>query len=184
MCGVFWGDCFVFGSLGLIIVVITIFVFVLVFIILIRVVEDENGQFAWSLFQTNVFSSKVWGAGGVVWNFLGLVIAMGLTMILFGLVFVLLVVRTCFLGKKWLCALIVLSIITFFFVIGFVFILVFGRAGFVIGLLEQWFGIPFFRYIFGFWGIFIVQVLVFIFIVFLVLVASIEVTSRMRFGLQ
>ena len=174
MRGVLRGDSFVLGALGLITAAITTFVFVPVSTILVRAVEDENGQLAWSLLETNVLSGKVWGAGGVAWNSLGLAIATGVTTTVLGLIFALLAVRTRFPGKRWLRALTVLPIITPPFVIGLALILIFGRAGLVTGLLDQWFGIEPSRYIFGFWGIFIAQVLAFTPIAFLVVVGVVE----------
>src|SRR5439155_15639798 len=111
---------------------------------------------------------------GVAWNslFLAVVVATGSTAL--GLACALIVTRTGFRFKGALRALTVLPIITPPFVIGLAMILLFGRAGAVSTLLADWFGIARSRWIYGWPGVFLAQLLAFAPIAFLVVVGVVE----------
>src|SRR4029077_4947459 len=133
-------------------------------------------------FLTLFLDRSVWGLDciasrlscGVAWNslILALVVATGATTL--GLACALIVTRTGFWFKRTLRVLTVLPIITPPFVIGLAIILLFGRAGAVTGLLADWFGLPRSRWIYGWPGVCIAQLLAFAPIAFLVLIGVVE----------
>jgi iron(III) transport system permease protein len=113
----------------------------------------------------------------VFWNSLTLGIATGLLTTLLGLAFALLANRTDFRAKRLLNLMTVLPVITPPFVIGLGIILLFGRSGVATVALTDLFGIRPSRWIYGFDGLLIVQVLAFTPIAYLVLSGVVQGVS-------
>lgn len=176
------GDFFTVASIGLIIALIALFVFYPVVRILVSAIQDNDGAFAPGLFAEKLLDPAIWGLGcvtanvscGVAWNTLFLAIWVGLGTTALGLAFALIAARTAFRFKWLLRILTVLPIITPPFVIGLAVILLFGRSGAVSALLYDWFDIPRSRWIYGFPGVFLSQLLAFTPIAFLVLIGVIQ----------
>ena len=176
------GDAFVTSSIGLIVALIALFVFFPVLNILASAVEDGRGGVSLAAFNNKLLDSSVWGLGcltsglrcGVAWNTLFLAVIVGVGTTALGLAFALIATRTGFRFKGALRVLTVLPIITPPFVIGLALILLFGRSGAVSTMLFEIFGIPRSRWIYGFWGILIAQLLAFTPIAFLVLIGVVQ----------
>jgi iron(III) transport system permease protein len=176
------GDYFVVGSITIIVALIALFVFFPVLTILASALQDNRGQWAPALFIEKLTDRSIWGIGcftgrvscGVAWNtvLLGITVGVGSTML--GMAFALVAVRTNFRAKGMLRILTVLPIITPPFVIGLALILLFGRSGVVTGLLADWFSMPRTRWIYGFTGVFLAQMLAFTPIAFLVLIGVVQ----------
>jgi iron(III) transport system permease protein len=183
--GVLSRDPFVTGGIGLVAALVALFVFFPVLRVLISAVQDNHGAFAFDLFITKLSAPSIWrtgcftgaGACGTAWNSLLLAIAVGIGSTVLGLAFALVVTRTAFRAKRLLRILTVLPIITPPFVIGLAVILLFGRSGAVTGFLDWAFGIPPSRWIYGFNGVFLAQLLAFTPIAFLVLIGVVEGVS-------
>ena len=118
-----------------------------------------------------VFSADV---GQVTLNSLALGVATGLATTLLGLGLALLHKRTNFRAKGLLRLLAILPIITPPFVIGLGIILLFGRNGVATWLMSELFGIPPSRWIYGFFGLLLVQTLAFAPIAYLVIIGVVE----------
>ncbi len=176
------GDLFVVGSIALVVALIALFVFFPVATILSSAMQDNQSQWAPALFFEKLFDKSIWGLGciaggvscGVAWNTVLLGLAVGLGTTVLGMAFALVAVRTQFLAKGLLRVLTVLPIITPPFVIGLALILLFGRSGMVTALLSDLFGIPRTRWIYGFNGVFLAQMLAFTPIAFLVLIGVVQ----------
>ncbi len=179
------GDAFVASAIGLILALIGVFVFFPVTLILVSALQDNSGHWAPAEFVAKFFDSSIWGLGcvtstvrcGIAWNTLLLAVAVGLGTTVLGLAFALIVTRTPFKAKGLLRALTVLPIITPPFVIGLVVILLFGRTGAITSLLDTWLQIPRSRWIYGFPGVFLAQLLAFTPIAFLVIVGVVQGVS-------
>ncbi len=179
------GDVFVVGSIGLIIAVVAIFIFFPVSRILISAVQDNEGAYSLTEFAGKLFSAKIWGLHclqdsrgcGVAWNSFVLAVAVGIGSTLLGLAFALIATRTGFRYKRALRALTVLPIITPPFVIGLALILLLGQSGAVTTFLEWAFGIHPSRWIYGFTGVWLAQMLAFTPIAFLVLIGVVQGVS-------
>ncbi len=179
------GDLFVAGSIGLIIALITAFVFFPVSRILISAFQDNDGVYAFSLFAEKITDNKIWGlrclsenvSCGVAWNSLMLAVSVGIGSTLLGLAFALVTTRARLKMGKAFRVLTVLPIITPPFVIGLAMILLFGRAGVVTQFMSTTFDIPPTRWIYGFTGIWLAQMLAFTPIAFLVLIGVVEGVS-------
>jgi len=179
------GDLFVAGSIGLIIALITAFVFFPVSRILISAFQDNDGVYAFSLFAEKITDNKIWGlrclaenvSCGVAWNSLALAVSVGIGSTLLGLAFALVTTRARLKMGKAFRVLTVLPIITPPFVIGLAMILLFGRAGVVTQFMSSAFDIPPTRWIYGFTGIWLAQMLAFTPIAFLVLIGVVEGVS-------
>ena len=179
------GDAFTASALGLVLALVALFVFFPIATVLASAVADNSGRFAPANFITAFFDRSVWGldcvyselACGVAWNSLFLAVAVASGSTLLGLASALIVTRTGFLFKGSLRALTILPIITPPFVIGLAMILLFGRAGAASTLLADWFGIARSRWIYGWPGVFLAQLLAFAPIAFLVLVGVVEGVS-------
>jgi len=111
---------------------------------------------------------------GVAWNTVFLGVFVGIVCTLLGLAFALIATRTRFPFKRALTLFSVLPIITPPFVIGLALILIFGRSGVVSNLLFDWFSIPRSRWIYGFTGISIAQILAFTPISFMMLIGVVQ----------
>jgi iron(III) transport system permease protein len=183
--GILSRDPFVTGCIGLVGALVGLFVFFPVLRVLTSAVQDNAGVFVPALFLDKLLAPSIWrvgcftgqGACGTAWNSLLLAVAVGLGSTLLGLAFALVVTRTGFRAKRLLRILTVLPIITPPFVIGLAVILLFGRSGAVTGFLDWAFGIPPSRWIYGFYGVFIAQLLAFTPIAFLVLIGVVEGVS-------
>lgn len=179
------GDAFLTSTIGLILALIFVFVFFPVMRILVSAFQDNSGHWAPLAFISKFFDGSIWGFGcitssvrcGVAWNTLLLAVAVGVGTTLLGLAFALIATRTGFRAKGLLRALTVLPIITPPFVIGLAVILLFGRTGAISGLLEHWAGIPRSRWIYGFPGVFLAQMLAFTPIAFLVIIGVVQGVS-------
>jgi len=176
------GDAFVVSAIGVVIALTIIFVFFPIAIILTSAVKDESGALALSVFAAKFFDRSVWGLDciasglrcGVAWNTLFLAVLVGFGTTALGLAFALIATRTNLRLKSALRALTILPIITPPFVIGLALILLFGRSGSVTALLSDWLGVAPSRWIYGFPGIFIAQMLAFTPIAFLVLIGVVQ----------
>jgi len=179
------GDAFTASALGLVITLVALFVFFPIATVLASAVEDNSGRFAPANFITAFFDRSVWGLDcvyselgcGVAWNSLFLAVAVASGSTVLGLACALIVARTTFPFKGSLRALTILPIITPPFVIGLAMILLFGRAGAASTLLADWFGIARSRWIYGWPGVCLAQLLAFTPIAFLVLVGVVEGVS-------
>ncbi len=177
------GDAFVVGLIGLIISMVGVFVFFPVLHILIRGFEVDGGYSVLQFFP-RFFSADIWGIGclaggscGPGLNSVILAIMTGATTTALGLAFALIFTRTDFRAKRLLRLLTVIPIVTPPFVIGLALILLFGRTGAVTELFAELFGTEKTRWIYGFGGIYLAQVLSFTPIAFLVLIGVVEGVS-------
>ena len=171
------GDVFIVSSIAIVCGSILVFVFYPVACILLSAFQDNAGHFDLGLFLRKVTDSSIWGLGcvtggrncGVAWNSLAEAIIVGVLTTLLGLAFALVSARTRVRYKRLLRLLSVLPVITPPFVIGMSLILLFGRAGMVTVALNDWFGVPRSRWIYGMSGLTIAQLLAFTPISYLVL---------------
>ena len=142
--GAIKGDVFVSGSIGLTITMVTAFVFFPVGRILINALQDDEGNYVFSLFLEKITSHNIWGLAclsselscGVAWNSLWMGVLVGTATTVLGLAFALLVTRTGIQAKGFVRTVSLLPIITPPFVIGLALILLLGRAGAVNAFLE------------------------------------------------
>ncbi len=165
--GKFKGDGFLAGSVWGVGGLVLLFVFFPVVLSLLRAFTDEAGHWDLGLALARLGAPDIWGLGclgqgtacGVAWNSLFLATSTGILSTLLGLSFALLALRTGFRFQKSLRVLSILPIITPPFVIALVLVVLFGRSGMVTGWLDVWFGIEPSRWIYGYWGVLIAQVL-------------------------
>lgn len=176
------GDMFVLGSILLILGAILLFVFWPVMTVLISAVRDNSGAFAPGEFLEKFTDRSIWGleclsgAGncGAAWNTLALAVLVGVLSTLLGLAFALVALRTGLPLKGPIRMLSLLPIITPPFVIGLALIIMFGRSGFVTIFLYENFDIPRSRWLYGWTGVTIAQLLAFTPIAFLVMVGVLQ----------
>ncbi len=178
-------DIFIIGLIGTIVALVAVFVFFPIAHVLITAFETTDGSYGASRFFGRYFSSEVWGLGclrsestcGPAINsvFLAIMTATGTTLL--GLTFALIATRTRFRAKRLLRVLTVLPIITPPFVIGLALILLFGRAGVVTEWVYQLFDIEQSRWLYGFTGVYLSQLLSFTPIAFLVMIGVVEGVS-------
>ena len=176
------GDFFTVGAISLVCGLLVLFVLFPLLIVMASAFHDDRGNWAPAIFFAKALDPSIWGLGcfrgtstcGVAWNtvILGVVVGLGSTFI--GLAFALVAARTNFRFKPALNALTVLPVITPPFVIGLAVILLFGRAGAVTGLMADYFGIPRSRWVYGFTGVSLAQMLAFAPIAFMVLIGVIQ----------
>ncbi len=179
------GDAFIVGLIGLIVALVGVFVFFPVSHILIQAFQNAEGALSLTEFWTRLVSPRIWtlrcltgsGSCGPAWNSLFLAILTGAGTTLLGLSFALIATRTNFKAKPLLRVLTIIPIITPPFVIGLALILLFGRSGTVSFYLNEWFDIEKTRWLYGFWGIYMAQLLSFTPIAFLVLIGVVEGVS-------
>lgn len=176
--GALRGDGFATGALGVVVAGVGLFVLQPVAVVLLRALETDEGGLSARLFVENLLEPKLWALGGgrvgVVWASLILAVASGAGSTLLGLAFALAATRMRIPGRGLLRALGVLPVITPPFVIGLAVILLFGRAGLITERLEDTFGLAASRYIFGFPGVFLAQLLAFAPVALLVLIGVLE----------
>ena len=176
------GDVFVLGSILLIAGAILLFVFWPVAIVLLSALQDNDGGFAPALFTEKFTDRSIWGleclagAGscGAAWNTLFLAVVVGLLSTLLGLAFALVALRTGLPPTGPIRMLSLLPVITPPFVIGLALIIMFGRSGFVTTFLYQNFDIPRSRWLYGWPGVTLAQLLAFTPIAFLILVGVLQ----------
>ena len=177
------GDAFITGMIGAIVALVGVFVFYPMAFILISAFELTGGAgFGVSEFLPRFFAAELWslscltGAGlcGAASSsaLLGIATATGTTLL--GLAFALIFTRTSFPAKRSLRVLTILPIITPPFVIGLALILLFGRAGTITEFFADAFGWEKTRWLYGFWGVWLAQMLSFTPIAFLVLIGVVE----------
>jgi iron(III) transport system permease protein len=180
------GDAFVTGMVGAIVALVVVFVFYPLSFILLRAFELKGGAgLGLSEFLPRFFSSSVWGIGcftgqgycGPAVNSLALGLSTATGTTLMGLAFALIFTRTAFPAKKFLRVLTVLPIITPPFVIGLALILLFGRSGTITEFFSFAFGWEKTRWLYGFQGVWLAQMLSFTPIAFLVLIGVVEGVS-------
>ncbi len=177
-------DPFVAGSLALIIAVVALFIFLPVVQMLFSAFQTDAGL-AWHAIVQRLQDSKIWrlqclsGSGqcGVAWNSLGLAVAVGLLSTVLGLAFALVMTRVNSRMKPVLRALTLLPIITPPFVIGLSVILMFGLSGVVTQSVAQWLDLEPTRWVYGFTGVLLAQLLAFTPISFMVLIGVVEAIS-------
>ncbi len=180
--GLFKGDRFVSGAVGLLVASILIFTAWPVLTMLSQMFTPRGDLGVGAAMADRLFDQKIWGLGclgssvncGVFWNTLALAISTATAATILGLCFALIVTRTAFPAKRAMRLLTVLPIITPPFVIGLGLILIFGRSGVVNQLVEATFGVELGRWIYGFDGVFLAQVFSFTPTAFLVLIGVVE----------
>lgn len=177
-------DPFVASSLALIIGLVVLFIFVPVMQMLFSAFQADTGL-ALTAMLGRLQDSKIWrlqclsGSGqcGVAWNSLGLAVTVGLLSTFLGLAFALVMTRVQTRMKPFLRALTLLPIITPPFVIGLSVILMFGLSGLVTQSLAEWLDFEPTRWIYGFTGVLLAQLLAFTPISFMVLVGVVQAIS-------
>lgn len=180
--GMFKGDRFVSGAVGLLAGSIIVFTAWPVLTMLSQMFTPRE-SLSWSAaLADRVMDRKIWGLScatanvncGVFWNTLMLATASATAATALGLSFALIATRTGFRAKKALRLLTVLPIITPPFVIGLGLILIFGRSGVVNQAADAVFGVQLGRWIYGFGGVWLAQVFSFTPTAFLVLIGVVE----------
>ena len=183
--GLVSGDSFVAASLGLVIALTLLFIGFPVLQMLALPFHDR--ELGWSLapFFDRVGDPKIWRTAcfyssttcGVAWNSLMLAITVGVLTTLLGLAFALVLTRTGVRFRSAFKSLSLLPIITPPFVIGLSIILLFGLSGNVTQFVATQFGLEPTRWVYGFTGVLIAQLLSFTPIAFLVLIGVVEAIS-------
>jgi iron(III) transport system permease protein len=175
------GDPFVTGMIGAVIALITLFVVMPVGHVLASAFIDTSRQLNVAALWTRLSDSRIWslnclagGRCGVAWNtlYLGAMSATFCTAL--GLCFALVVTRTDWRWKRALRALTLLPIITPPFVIGLALILLLGRNGALTTFVANAFGVVPGRWVYGFFGVWLSQVLAYTPIAFMVLIGVVE----------
>jgi iron(III) transport system permease protein len=183
--GLVAGDSFVAGSLGLVIALTLLFIGLPVLQMLVIPFKADDGGWSIAPFVGRLLDPKIWrltclstGAGcGVAWNTLVLGITVGLLSTLLGLAFALVLTRTGLKFRGLVKSLSLLPIITPPFVIGLAIILLFGLSGNVTQFVATQLGLEPTRWVYGFSGVLIAQLLSFTPIAFLVLIGVVEAIS-------
>ncbi|MDO9526205.1 MAG: iron ABC transporter permease [Gemmobacter sp.] len=180
------GDAFVTGLVGLVVALVAVFVFYPMAFVLVRAFELRDGAgFGISQFLPRFFDPNVWGMAcfrgtgycGPAINSVALGVMTGAGTTALGLAFALIFTRTQFRAKRLLRVLTILPIITPPFVIGLALILLFGRSGTFTTFFADAFGWEKTRWLYGFWGVWLAQMLSFTPIAFLVLIGVVEGVS-------
>ena len=183
--GLVGGDAFVTGSLGLVITLTLLFIGLPVLQMLLMPFRAEDGGWSLAPFFSRLVEPKIWrltclstGANcGVAWNTLVLGVSVGLLSTLLGLAFALVLTRTGMRFRGLFKSLSLLPIITPPFVIGLSLILLFGLSGNVTQFVAGQLGLEPTRWVYGFTGVLIAQLLSFTPIAFLVLIGVVEAIS-------
>ena len=169
--GAMRGDVFLIGSLYATVASIALFVFYPVALVLVEAASAQEGNYSLIVLVERFLSPDLWHVFG---NSLLLAVTVGVATTLLGVALALLHKRTDFPAKGLLRLLAILPIITPPFVIGLGIILLFGRNGAATWLLSEYLGIPPSRWIYGFFGLFLVQTLAFAPITYLVIIGVVE----------
>ncbi len=183
--GLFRGDRFIAGSVGLLALLILVFTAWPIGRLLSEMLAPRDALGPWAALAERLLDRKLFSLAcvtqpvgcGVVWNTLLLAACSATAATLLGLAFALIASRTALPGKRALRLLTVLPIITPPFVIGLGLILLFGRAGLVNQAADALFGWQLGRWIYGFDGVFLAQVFAFTPTAFLVLIGVVEGVS-------
>ncbi len=176
------GEVFTVGAIALVCGSILVFVGYPVACVLVSAFQDNAGGLDLALFADKITDASIWGLDcmtggrscGVAWNSLFLGTIVGLLSTLLGLAFALVSARTRFPAPRLLRVMSLLPVITPPFVIGLALILLFGRSGMVSNLLRDVFDLPRSRWIYGFPGLIIAQLLAFTPISYLVLLGVLK----------
>ncbi len=182
MRGLFRGDRFVAGAVGLIVLAILVFTAWPVTTMLAQMFTPRDDLGVADALAARALDARIWGLAcvvsrsgcGVFWNTLALAVCTATAATSLGLAFALIVTRSRFPAKRALRLLTVLPIITPPFVIGLGLILIFGRSGVVNQLIEAVTGVALGRWIYGFDGVLLAQVFSFTPTAFLVLIGVVE----------
>lgn len=177
-------DPFVAGTLGFIIVLVGLFVLLPVIQMLLAGLRNDEGS-ALAALADRLVDPKIWrlkclsgnGSCGAAWNSLVLALTVGVLSTLLGLAFALVITRTRMPFKRLFKSLSLLPIITPPFVIGLAVILLLGLSGVVTQWLSSAFGVTPTRWIYGFEGVLLAQLLAFTPISFMVLIGVVEGVS-------
>ncbi len=180
--GLFKGDRFTAGAVGLIVASIIAFTFWPMATMLSEAFKPTEDAGPITAFLSRFVDRKVWGLAcltsrsscGVAWNTLALAFSTATACTVLGLCFALIVTRTDFRAKRVMRLLTVLPIITPPFVIGLGLILIFGRSGVVNQFVEYLTGESLGRWIYGFQGVWLAQTFSFTPTAFLVLIGVVE----------
>lgn len=152
------GDVFVIGSLISIILLITVFIIYPSFAIFVPMFEDDMGNFVAWQFVDILSSSHIIR---IVFNSVGLGVAVGIGATFFGLIFAIyttrIAERSAFIARIFS----ILPIVTPPFVVGLGVTLMLGRSGYITELMVDWFGLQQTNWLYGFTGIWLAQVLAF-----------------------
>ena len=183
--GLVGGDAFVTGSLGLVIALTLLFIGLPVLQMLVIPFRAEDGTWSIAPFVSRLLDPKIWrltclstGSNcGAAWNTLVLAVTVGLLSTLLGLAFALVLTRTGVRFRGLFKSLSLLPIITPPFVIGLSLILLFGLSGNVTQFVASQLGLEPTRWVYGFSGVLIAQLLSFTPIAFLVLIGVVEAIS-------
>ena len=183
--GLVGGDAFVTGSLGLVIALTLLFIGLPVLQMLVIPFRGEDGTWSIAPFVSRLLDPKIWrltclstGSNcGAAWNTLVLAVTVGLLSTLLGLAFALVLTRTGVRFRGLFKSLSLLPIITPPFVIGLSLILLFGLSGNVTQFVASQLGLEPTRWVYGFSGVLIAQLLSFTPIAFLVLIGVVEAIS-------
>jgi len=183
--GIMRGDLFVVFSITFVIATIGLFIFFPVFKVLGSAAIGPEGGISPVAFIERLAARDIWHLSclvgerscGVLWNSLALAVVVGLLTTFLGLAFALLAHRTNFPAKRLLNALAILPVITPPFVIGLGIILIFGRSGLVTTIVTDFFGVRPGRWVYGFYGLTLAQVLAFTPIAYLVLAGVVQGVS-------
>ncbi len=180
--GLFRGDRFVAGSVGLLVASIAVFTAWPVLTMLSQAFTPRGDLGIAEAMLDRFADRKIWGLAclsgpvncGVFWNTLALATSTATAATTLGLCFALIVTRTDFPARRAMRLLTILPIITPPFVIGLGLILIFGRSGVVNQIVEAVSGVQLGRWIYGFDGVFLAQVFSFTPTAFLVLIGVVE----------
>jgi iron(III) transport system permease protein len=183
--GLVAGDSFVAGSLGLVVALTLLFIGLPVGQMLVIPFQVQGGGWALAPFVDRLIDPKIWRLGclsgastcGVAWNTLALGLSVGLLSTLLGLAFALVLTRTGVRFRGFVKSLSLLPIITPPFVIGLSIILLFGLSGNVTQFVAGQLGLEPSRWVYGWSGVLIAQLLSFTPICFLVLIGVVEAVS-------
>ncbi len=176
------GDLFAVGALLICGALVALFVFWPVGVVLERALRGGDGHWSATALATRLTDETIWSlsclAGGnrcgIAWNSLFLAVLTGAGTTLVGLAFALIAVRAKVKFSGPMRVVTLLPIITPPFVVGLAIILLFGRNGVLSVPLSEWFDVPRSRWIYGWHGVLIAQILAFAPIAFLVLVGVVE----------
>jgi iron(III) transport system permease protein len=168
------GDAFVAGAVGAAVTLVGLFTLYPVLRVFLRAFVDRDGNPSWAAFTARLLSSKVWGAGSVVWNTLELGLMTATSATALALAFALIVTRTRLPGRRAAGIVALLPMITPPFVIGLALIMLFGRAGAVNAMLEWALDIRPTRWVYGLPGVWLAQTLALAPVAYLVLVGVAE----------
>ena len=183
--GWFGGNSTIASIVVVIGALLLVFIFYPVATSLVAAVLDRERHFAPALAAERLLTSDIWGTGcfgggtrcGVAINSALLASIVGVLSTLVGLVLALVVQRG---GRRYRGMLKVMSILPFItppFVLALSLIVLFGRTGLITGWLDQLFGIPRSRWIYGLPGLTLAQVLTFGPIAFMILHGALSAIS-------